>query len=268
MLTKIISIKNVGRFRQSAGAVVPQLLRIVFVLGANGFGKTTLCAILRSLQTGEIAHVTGRETLGSSGGCDIHLLTSGGIIRFGASGWTGAMPQILIFDNTFVAENVHAGDVVELEQKRNLYRVIIGQDGVGLAVEDARLAAESREKTTAITAAGKGLQTHLPAGMKLEEFLKLAADAEIDAKIAEQTKNVEALRQAEQLKSRAALTEFVLPALPEELAATLARTVEDIADDAEMQVAAHLAAHQMTGHGEAWLAEGTPFIADGKCPYL
>ena len=113
MLNKIISIKNVGRFRQSAGPAVPQLLRNVFVLGANGFGKTTLCAILRSLQTGEAAHVTGRETLGSTGGCEINLLTSAGNIRFGASGWTSVMPQILIFDGTFVAENVHAGDVVE-----------------------------------------------------------------------------------------------------------------------------------------------------------
>jgi wobble nucleotide-excising tRNase len=267
MLNKFISIKNVGRFKQSASTPNPQLLHNVMVLGANGFGKTTLCAILRSLQTGESAHIAGRETLGSSGGCDIHLMTSAGSIRFGAAGWTATMPQILIFDNTFVAENVHAGDVVELEQKRNLYRVIIGQDGIGLATEDARLASESREKTTAITAAGKGLQTHVPTGMKLDEFLKFAADAEIDTKISEQIKTVEALRQAEQLKSRTALNEFALPALPESLSATLARTIDDIAEDAELQVAAHLAAHQMTGHGEAWLAEGTPFIADGKCPY-
>ena len=267
MLNKIISIKNVGRFRQSAGTPNPQLLRNVLVLGANGFGKTTLCAILRSLQSGETAHVTGRQTLGGTGGGEIHLLTSLGNVRFGSAGWSAAMPQILIFDSTFVADNVHAGDVVELEQKRNLYRVIIGQDGIGLAAEDSRLATESREKTAAITAAGKALQTHLPAGMKLEEFLKLAADPDIDAKITEQAKIVEALRQAEQLKSRAALTEFVLPDLPDSLGATLARTVDDLAEDAEMQVAAHLAAHQMTGRGEAWLAEGTSFIADGKCPY-
>ena len=117
-------------------------------------------------------------------------------------------------------------------RRRNLYRVIIGQAGVGLAADDARLATESREKTTAITAAAKGLQTHLPAGMKLEEFLKLPADANIDTKIAEQTRNVEAIRQAEQLKSRAALREVALPGLPENLAFTLAQTVEDIAEDA------------------------------------
>ncbi len=265
MLTKIISIKNVGRFKQSAAS--SGLLKNVLVLGANGFGKTTLCAILRSAQTGEPDHVTGRRTLGSTEACEVHLLTSAGNVRFGPSGWTEPMPHILIFDSIFVAENVHAGDVVELEQKRNLYRVIIGQDGVGLAAEDSRLATESRTKATEVTTATKNLQTHLPAGMKLEEFLKLAADADIATKIAEQTKTVEAIRQAEQLRTRAALTELVLPAVPAALAATLARTVDDIAADAELQVAAHVAAHQMTDQGEAWLSEGMPFIADDKCPF-
>jgi hypothetical protein len=94
MLKKIISIKSVGRFRQSTGPTVPQLLHNVLVLGANGFGKTTLCAILRSLQSGEVAHVTGRETLGSTGGCEINLLTSTGNIRFDASGWTAVMVAV------------------------------------------------------------------------------------------------------------------------------------------------------------------------------
>lgn len=267
MLTKIISIKNVGRFRHSVGQTVPQLSRHVLVLGANGFGKTTLCAILRSLQTGEPDHVNGRRTLGSDSGCEINLLTPADNVRFGPSGWTRAMPEIHIFDSTFVTENVHAGDVVELEQKRNLYRVIIGQDGVGLATEDARLATESRAKAAEVTAASKGLQTHLPPGMKLEEFLKLAADPEINGKIADQARTVEAVRQAEQLKARSALTAFALPVPPEGLAAMLARTVDDIAADAELRVSAHLAAHQMTDHSEAWLAEGVPFVADDKCPF-
>jgi wobble nucleotide-excising tRNase len=122
MLKKLISIKNVGRFRQSAGPAVPELLSNVMVLGASGFGKTTLCAILRSLQTGDVELHYGRRTLGGSGGCTVNLLTSTGNVHFGASRWTTTMPQILIFDSTFVAQNVHAGDVVDLEQKRNLSR--------------------------------------------------------------------------------------------------------------------------------------------------
>jgi hypothetical protein len=38
--------------------------------------------------------------------------------------------------------------------------------------------------------------------MKLEEFLKLPADPDIDTRIVEQTKTVEAIRQAEQLRQR------------------------------------------------------------------
>ena len=83
-------------------------------------------------------------------------MTSAGNVRFGAAGWSAVMPQILIFDSTFVAENVHAGDVVELEQKRNLYSVIIGQDGIGLAAEDRAWPPKAGRKATAITAAEQG----------------------------------------------------------------------------------------------------------------
>jgi translation initiation factor RLI1 len=53
MLRKIVSIKNVGRFRNSAASGNLQLAKHVFIAGANGFGKTTICAVLRSLHTGD-----------------------------------------------------------------------------------------------------------------------------------------------------------------------------------------------------------------------
>ena len=48
MLKKIIAIKNVGRFRNSAATGNPQLGKYTLILGANGFGKTTICSVLRS----------------------------------------------------------------------------------------------------------------------------------------------------------------------------------------------------------------------------
>lgn len=59
MLRKIISIKNVGRFLGYGAAGDVELKRHNLVFAENGRGKTTLCAILRSLQTGDATHVRG-----------------------------------------------------------------------------------------------------------------------------------------------------------------------------------------------------------------
>ncbi len=48
-------------------------------------------------------------------------------------GWTGTSPDIAIFDSTYIKENVYAGDAVYTEHHRNLYRIIIGVQGVALA---------------------------------------------------------------------------------------------------------------------------------------
>ena len=66
MLKKIISIKNVGRFRNSAAPGNRELARHTFIVGANGYGKTTICAVMRSLKTGDASHIVGRKTLGVS----------------------------------------------------------------------------------------------------------------------------------------------------------------------------------------------------------
>jgi hypothetical protein len=71
------------------------------------------------------------------------MLLEAGKATFRNGAWSLSEPEFLVFDGVFIAENVFAGDVVGLEQRRNLYRVIVGKEGVGLAVEEERLAAES-----------------------------------------------------------------------------------------------------------------------------
>ena len=242
-------------------------MKYTLILGANGYGKSTLCAIFRSMQSGEGSHVIGRKTLGGTQAPEVDLLLDNGNAQFKGQAWTRTVPEIAIFDGTFVAQNIHSGDIVDLEHKRNLYRVIIGEAGVALAEEEARLAVDGRAKTGEVTAAGKVLQAHLPAGMPLKDFLKLTADPEIDTKITEQEKSLEAIRQANQLRTRSALAEIVLPELSGRLEELLAKTLDDIAEDAEQLIAAHLTGHSMTEYGESWLAEGMPFTADDTCPF-
>ena len=129
MLQKIISIKNVGRFQSCAALGDVTFRRFTLVFAENGRGKTTLCAILRSLSTNTPAFVIGRKTLGSIEPPEVQILVSNGNATFRDGAWNAPFPDIAVFDAVYVSENVFAGDVVDTEHRRNLYRVIIGARG-------------------------------------------------------------------------------------------------------------------------------------------
>lgn len=265
MLKKIIAIKNVGRFRNSASGGDTTLAKHSFIFGANGHGKTTICAILRSAKTGDAAHVIGRKTLGANDAPAVDLLTSTGTIRFNGTAWDTTKTEIAIFDSIFVAENVHSGDVVDSEQKRNLYRVIVGNAGVTLAEQEATLAQDSRTKTGEITKAGGALQPHA-GGMRLEDFIALPNLIDIDQKITAQESTLTTIREAVTIKARAEFTKLTVPTFPAGFNDLLVKTIDDVAKDAELQIQQHLAAHNMAATGAAWVVQGIDH-ADDSCPF-
>lgn len=267
MLKKIVSVNNVGKFRKSAAGGDTALGKRTMIVGANGFGKTTLCAVIRSLKTGEPAHLIGRKTLGATDPPTVEILHDGGIARFDGTAWSSTYPAVEVFDGVFVAENVHSGEVVDIEHKRNFYRVIIGEKGVALADQDTALAAESREKTGEITAAQRAIQPHIPRGMTLDAFVALPQDAEIDRLIVGQQRTVEAVREAASIKARPPLSEFPVPQLREDLTGLLARSIDDIGKDAERMVEQHLKAHGMSADGGSWIANGIDHAAGDSCPF-
>ena len=267
-LKKIVSIKNIGRFLNSAAPGNPELPPYTLMLGANGFGKTTLCAILRSLKTGDSDHIIGRRTLGVRDMPTIELLLPNNTVAtFNGSTWSTEYPAIAIFDDVFIAENVHSGEVVDINHRRNLYRVIIGETGVNLAEEEASLAGRSRKMTGKITEATNAIQTHVPSGMSLSDFIALPPDPDIDDRLAEQKRTVEAVHQAKQITDRSTLSEILLPTLPEGFTVLLARTIDDIAQDAETRLSEHLVVHGMETDDGNWIAKGLEHADDGTCPF-
>jgi wobble nucleotide-excising tRNase len=266
MLTKFISIKNIGRFRNSAGTPNPELFKHTFISGANGFGKSTMCAVLRSLHTGQPEQLIGRKTLGVTGDSKIELLFDTGVIRFDGGRWSEAKPTFSIFDGVFVVENVHAGEIVDVAQKRNLYRIIVGSAGVGLAERDTALAAASRARTTEISASARGLQPHLPTGMSLDVFLGLEDQVDIDDEIERQEIEVAAIAQIDTIVARPELSTFDLPTIASGIRDTLRRTLEDIADDAEQIIERHFTSHNMKEGGGNWVSRGLDYAND-DCPF-
>ena len=73
MLKKIIGIKNVGRFAECGGHGDVEFRQKTYLFAENGRGKSTLCAILRSLQSGDGAIITGRKRLGQIAAPEVTL---------------------------------------------------------------------------------------------------------------------------------------------------------------------------------------------------
>jgi wobble nucleotide-excising tRNase len=272
MLKKIIAIRNIGRFINSALPPLPVLAKHTFVFGANGHGKTTMCAILRSLATNDPALIAGRTRIGAQGAPAIELLVDDAVTKFANGAWTHPVKDIVIFDGTFIAENVFSGDAVDLEQKRNLYRVIVGAEGVALASEEESLAAESRTKASEAKVAEKAIQTHVPRGMTLENFLKLPSEPDVDDKIDAQTKIVEALREAAILNAHTGLQVIDFPGyypeaqVIEEVEQVFAKTLEGLAEDAQTRISEHVEHHKLGERAEEWLIKGVEHIVDDQCP--
>ncbi len=267
MLQRIISIRNVGRFKSCAALGDVTFRKFTLIFAENGRGKTTLCAIFRSLFTNTSAFIVGRTTLGSLGQPEVQILTANGNVAFQNGAWNSTFPDIAVFDGTYVSENVFAGDVVQTDHRRNLYRVIIGAQGVTLASRVNDLDEQIRAKNGEIQGNRASLQRHVATGMTVEAFIALADDPEIDAKIAAKEQELQAVLRATQLQQRAELTVVAVPVFPAAFAELLAKTFTTVAADAERLVAEHIARHTMSTRGEAWLAEGLRYVAHEECPF-
>ncbi|CAN5392585.1 AAA family ATPase [soil metagenome] len=264
-LKKITSLKNIGRFK-SAGIGGGEYTKFTLFYAGNGRGKTTLCAILRSLQRNNPTLIKERQTFETTGGQSVKLLTDGGVLSFESGAWKAGSPDVEIFDQSYILENVHGGHHVELDQRRNVYRAVIGAAGVKIANELDAIDVKVTEKTTAITAEKKVVEQHLPKGVSLEKFIALAADQDIDKKLEDAKAKLLAATNASAIALRKSLVEVSLPHLPAELYATLLETIDGVSADAAQKVKAQLDAHQLGDDGENWLAVGAEHVSD-RCPF-
>ncbi|MDO9432612.1 MAG: AAA family ATPase [Phenylobacterium sp.] len=265
-LRKIAGIKAVGRFR-TGGISGGEYGKYTLFYAGNGRGKTTLCSMLRSLQTNDPSHLLKRRSFKAAIPQEVQLLMDTGLVKFSAGAWSANADDFHIFDQHFINANVHGGHEIDVVHRRNFYRVVVGPQGVLLAEEIDALDAATTAKQLEITNEKKVLQQHIPKGMTLEAFLKLPADAGIDGKIAEAEKALKAVEAAADIAAHAKLKPVALPALPPTFEAMMGAGLPEVSAAAAGIVQAQLATHGFHDGGEAWLAEGIPYIHDDKCPF-
>ncbi|ORE91673.1 Hypothetical protein ATO13_18815 [Stappia sp. 22II-S9-Z10] len=273
-LRKIIDIQKVGRFEKLTAPGSMRFSQVTLIFGENGWGKSTLADILRSLARNRPEIVKGRETLATGGRQKVLLLVDGQQCTFDGAAWTGTRPRIAVFDQAFINENVFSGDSVSLDHMKRQYGLVVGAEGVALIEQTIEIDRQLKEAGQVLKEKDQYLAataTALNLRMTAAAFAELAAlDAADDAIAA---KEVEVRRATEKEKIRTAELPQALPipTTAAELTAVLGQTISDVATDLHRRLQDHIARHvsgrpSPVAH-ETWLESGLAFDAARECPY-
>lgn len=274
MLNRLQLFRNVGQFDSApAGAAIP-MARLTLGYAENGRGKTTLAAILRSLATGSPLPITERHRLGANNPPHIVLDCTGGppAAVFENGAWNRTLPNIAIFDDVFVDQNICSGLAIEADHRQNLHELILGAKGVILnrALQDE--ISEIEEHNRRLRELSDAIPTNIRFGIQIDDFCALPADTAIDAAIQNAERALAAAKEAERIRAAHEFEPLVLPSIDiPGLQTLLAQQLGDLDRVATERVQEHITT--LGNGGEAWIAEGIhrlPADADHPgtpCPF-
>lgn len=272
MIKKCISIENVGRFVEHRAKGQQQFETVTLVYAPNGNGKTTLADIFRSLTRNEGKYIKARHTIGSEEGAQIKILTSDGIAKYEDGSWndtTEANYPIEIFDDTFVHENVFAGDLVAHRQKTNLFQFMIGEKGVVLANREQKINKKLSDVKKNLSDTELQIKKRLSSSLDVDTFVELDDVSAIDDQIDYQQQILNRLKKTKTINEKEQLNKIEIPVLPiDDLKDLLGLSLEDVSSEAEEKVQAHLE-ENLDGKGEAWIEQGLSYVTSDKdpCPF-
>jgi len=271
MLEKVVEIKNIGRFRKYAANGDVSLRKLTLFHAENGRGKTTFCAVLRSLQSGQPEFIAERRTLGIANPPYVHMRLNGADYKFTNESWKVPHPDIVIFDPVFINDNVYSGEYVEHEHKKNLYRAIVGARGVELARQVEDFDRQIRDANPVLNSKKGAVEKELPPETTLEDYLQWEPIADIETQIRQKTEEFGSRQRASaksgEIQAKGLLVKVQLPSLPPDFATVLAKQLTDIVADAEAKVRDQIAKHEMGHQGETWLSQGVGYVKDDQCPF-
>lgn len=275
MINRLQLLRNVGLFDSVSPAATLQFARLTLIYAENGRGKTTLAAVLRSLATGDPIPIAERRRLAAPNPPRVVLECTGGPpdAMFQNNAWNRTLPNMVVFDDVLVDENVYSGLAVGPEHRQNLHELILGSQGVALNQQLQQLVtqieahnAALRERAAAIPAADRGI-------FSVDDFCALPARGDIDETIRAAGRSLAAAQEQGPVRTTPAFDALSLPDFEvDAIERVLQQDLPALDAAAAARVQAHLAG--IGAGAEAWVADGMRRVprvgADvtvGACPF-
>lgn len=270
MLENFSLIRNVGKFDSIDAGANLNLNRLALIYAENGRGKTTLATILRSLGDKEPLPIIERTRLGGQGEPHIVIANNNGNTALFQNGaWGESDVNILVFDDSFVTDNIYSGIDVDTEHRQKLHELIIGAEGIALNAALQQIVTRIEEHNRAIKEKGARITAAMRFGLSIEAFCALEDIEGVDDLLQEAERALAAARKSEIIAQKNSFISLSLPDFDLEVLNTLlATSLPDIETASAAQVNEHIAS--LGDGGESWVAAGMKVVTDKKlndCPF-
>jgi len=260
-------INNLGRFETFTGRIETALQPFTLVYSENGRGKTTLCALLRSLSTSDPEPLHARKRVSAKAGPHAVVTVSGLDRAFDGTAWGGPGPTVLVFDDHFTAANVCSGLEVAAGHRQSLHELVVGEEGVRLQRRVEALTQEIADHQRVIREKAREIPPETRGAYALDDFCALTEIPNIHEELREARLSTSVLRDQEKVRSTGEFTPIALPTLPaQEVRDVLSTVLPDLDAEALAAVSAHF--EHLGERGERWVADGVRLASGEACPLL
>ena len=274
MIQQFRLLRNVGQFDAVSAGGQLLLEKLTVIYAENGRGKTTLAAILRSLKTGDASLISERHRLASTTPPHVVLATTGAApLVFQSGAWSATLPDVAIFDDVFVAENICSGIEVATQHRQKLHELIIGAQGVALNATLQSFVDGVEAHNQALRAKGDAIPAARRGALSVDAFCALEQVADLPTALREAEQRLAAAQSAEAVQRESNFSRLELPSFdPSQLNALLMRGLPELEGEAAARVQAHI--QKLGAGGENWISDGLPRVpkaSEGEghevCPF-
>jgi wobble nucleotide-excising tRNase len=192
---------------------------------------------------------------------------------FQNNAWNRTLPNMAVFDDLFVDENVYSGLAVGPEHRQNLHELILGSQGVTLNQQLQQLVARIEEHNTALREKASLIPAADRGAFSVDDFCALTPRGDIDEAIRAADRDLAATQEQGPVRTTAAFDALTLPDFDiDAIERVLRQDLPALDAAAAARVQAHLVG---IGRGaEAWVADGMRLVsrtvagdAVGACPF-
>ena len=268
MLLKRVEIQEIGRFA-SLKHKAPQFSRLTLIFARNGYGKSTICAVLRSASESQPNYIHARRRLNAKGESRVQSDWGlGSDVVFSSGKWNCCPGKVHVFDQEFVNQNLHVGESVTRENKRSLLPVVLGDKGFELAQKIIGLDREQRDLVDAVNGYAATIRAKCPvvSTNELSSFSVEEVPQDIDQKVETASRAVELAKHSDTVKQKKNPKTIPIETL-DRYREIAARTIATVSEDAANRVRAHIEDHGLEPNGDRWLKYGVDHLSGDACPF-